>query len=269
MAQRSRGGGGGGGGRGAARSRNNGGWNGGGDSWDTPHYPWPAQSSTLTMQQEEAAAAAASSCAAAAAESVLDALAAVTLPPHKAVAAASRRDPLAHLGLGLSTVAPPAPAPAPTHAPVVVAPPPLAPPLAPPQLRMPTEATAAAEGLSGPELLMGHWVDSQGNSVHVHSTDAYDVRLVATLSRPLGGDIHLALKAVAHGGGWQCGHSLLDPVWTSDQKLHWVATDGRITVWVRPVDGAEEEEDQDAARPPALDSSSVAPTAGKGFSFTV
>jgi len=89
-------------------------------------------------------------------------------------------------------------------------------------------------GLMGPEKFLGHWVDSQGNAVHVLSTDAYDVNLVATLSRPPRPDIHLAIKPVVLGGGWQCGHSLLDPVWTSEQQLHWVAMDGRVSVWVRP-----------------------------------
>lgn len=95
----------------------------------------------------------------------------------------------------------------------------------------------AAEGLMGPEKLLGHWVDSQGNGVHVLSMDAYDVRLTATLSRPPRADIHLAVKPVVLGGGWQCGHSLLDPVWSSDTQLHWVAQDGRVSVWVRPLDG--------------------------------
>lgn len=110
----------------------------------------------------------------------------------------------------------------------------------------PRSPTQTPEGLMGPEKLLGHWVDSQGNAVHVLSTDAYDVRLVATLSRPPRADINLAVKPVVLGGGWQCGHSLLDPVWSSDQHLHWVAMDGRISVWVRPVEGGgEEDESQD------------------------
>lgn len=103
-------------------------------------------------------------------------------------------------------------------------------------------AAQTPEGLMGPEKLLGHWVDSQGNAVHVLSTDAYDVRLVATLSRPPRPDIHLAVKPVVLGGGWQCGHSLLDPVWTTDQQLHWVAMDGRVSVWVRPQESRAEDD---------------------------
>jgi len=97
-------------------------------------------------------------------------------------------------------------------------------------------------GLMGPEKFLGHWVDSQGNSVHVLSTDAFSVNLVATLSRPPRPDIHLAIKPVVLGGGWQCGHSLLDPVWTSEEQLHWVAMDGRVSVWVRPQETTGEED---------------------------
>jgi len=100
--------------------------------------------------------------------------------------------------------------------------------------------TDANNGLLAPENLLGHWVDSQGNAVHVLSTDAYDVRLEATLSRPPRADIHLSVKPVMLGAGWQCGHSLLDPVWTSPSQLHWVAMDGRVSVWVRPQEGAQD-----------------------------
>jgi len=98
------------------------------------------------------------------------------------------------------------------------------------------------DGMMGPEKLLGHWVDSQGNAVHVLSTDAYDVRLAATLSRPPRPDINLSVKPVVIGGGWQCGHSLLDPVWSSETQLHWVAMDGRVSVWVRPQEDLGEDD---------------------------
>lgn len=102
-------------------------------------------------------------------------------------------------------------------------------------------------GLMGPEKFLGHWVDSQGNTVHVLSTDAYDGKLVATLSRPPRPDIHLVIKPVVLGGGWQCGHSLLDPLWTSEKQMHWVAMDGRVSVWVRVQESKDEEETTDPA----------------------
>lgn len=92
-----------------------------------------------------------------------------------------------------------------------------------------------------PDKLLGHWVDSNGNAVHVLNTDAYDVRLSATLTKPPRPDIHLSVKPVVLGAGWQCGHSLLDPVWTTAQQLHWVSMDGRVSVWVRPDTGDEDE----------------------------
>mmetsp|Transcript_11228 Transcript_11228/g.32041 ORF Transcript_11228/g.32041 Transcript_11228/m.32041 type:complete len:280 (+) Transcript_11228:43-882(+) len=88
------------------------------------------------------------------------------------------------------------------------------------------------------DQLLGHWVDSQGNSVHVMCIDAWDAKLVATLSRSPRPDITLAIKPIMMGGGWQCGHSLLDPLWTTEEQMHWVAVDGRVSVWVRPQDEA-------------------------------
>lgn len=99
-------------------------------------------------------------------------------------------------------------------------------------------------GLMPPDLL-GSWADSLGNAVHVFSQDAYEMRLMATLTRPPRPDIHLNLRPVAAGGGWQCGNSILDPVWTTDKQLHWVTVDGRVSVWVRLMD--KDEKGKDAA----------------------
>jgi len=94
--------------------------------------------------------------------------------------------------------------------------------------------------------LLGGWADSLGNAVHVFSTDAYEMRLMATLARPPRPDIHLCIRPVVAGGGWQCGNSILDPVWTSEKQLHWVTVDGRVSVWVRLYEETKEE----AAPPP-------------------
>ncbi|CAK0877676.1 unnamed protein product [Prorocentrum cordatum] len=92
----------------------------------------------------------------------------------------------------------------------------------------------SASGTLPHTALTGNWVDSQGNQVQVMQVDAYTVKLMAVLSRPPRNDIHLPLKPITAGGGWQCGHSVLDPMWTSSAQLHWVAMDGRVSVWVRP-----------------------------------
>eukprot|EP00440_Ansanella_granifera_P033304 gb/GFBE01036134.1/.p1 GENE.gb/GFBE01036134.1/~~gb/GFBE01036134.1/.p1 ORF type:complete len:309 (+),score=69.46 gb/GFBE01036134.1/:1-927(+) len=100
--------------------------------------------------------------------------------------------------------------------------------------RSPNETSEVEQWLSA-EKLLGRWVDSQGNAVHVLSTDAYEWRLLATLSKPGRPEKFLSLKPIRLGAGWQCGHSILDPIWTSSSQMHWVAADGRVTVWVRPA----------------------------------
>merc|ERR1712113_797552 len=90
-----------------------------------------------------------------------------------------------------------------------------------------------------------------GNAVQVVSLDAYSAWLEATLSRPPRPDIRLAVKPVMLGAGWQCGHSLLDPNWTTSEQLHWVTMEGRVSVWVRPqvstaTNDAPEESGRDA-----------------------
>lgn len=84
------------------------------------------------------------------------------------------------------------------------------------------------------ENLFGAWVDSQGSTVQVVSTDAYNVRVLATMSRPGRPDMFLAVKPIRMGAGWQCGHYILDESWSTKSQLHWVAGDGRVSVWVRP-----------------------------------
>lgn len=85
-----------------------------------------------------------------------------------------------------------------------------------------------------PEDLLGHWADSLGNAVLVFSTDAYEVKMMATLSQPPKRDVHLKLRPVP-GGGWVCGNAWLDLTWSTKTQLHWLTTDGRISVWVRPM----------------------------------
>ncbi|CAE7484307.1 unnamed protein product [Symbiodinium pilosum] len=114
--------------------------------------------------------------------------------------------------------------------------------------RLPCETSPTDEFLSA-EALLGRWVDSQGHNIHVLSTDAFNVRLLATLSKSMCADKHLALKPIRLGGGWQCGHSILDPSWSTAAQLHWVAGDGHVTVWVRRQAKAEKEKLQDVATP--------------------
>mmetsp|Transcript_22396 Transcript_22396/g.63617 ORF Transcript_22396/g.63617 Transcript_22396/m.63617 type:complete len:268 (-) Transcript_22396:237-1040(-) len=107
----------------------------------------------------------------------------------------------------------------------------------------PRSTSEDVDGVMSAEKLLGHWVDSKGNAIHVMNTDAFDMRLVAALSRPPRPDIQLAIRPVMMAGGWQCGHSLLDPAWSSEDQMHWVALDGQVSVWVRPQDYHSEDHD--------------------------
>eukprot|EP00928_Gymnodinium_smaydae_P080216 TRINITY_DN63965_c0_g1_i1.p1 TRINITY_DN63965_c0_g1~~TRINITY_DN63965_c0_g1_i1.p1 ORF type:complete len:244 (+),score=38.36 TRINITY_DN63965_c0_g1_i1:89-733(+) len=125
-------------------------------------------------------------------------------------------------------------------------------PLAVPQL----EQIPSMLSLS-PQGILGDWADSLGNQVKVFSTDAYSVRLQASLTRPPRPDIILQVMQVPFGGGWQCGNSVLDPFWSTEKELHWVASNGKISVWVRsedkqtPVGGSVKEADNEAKKEPA------------------
>mmetsp|Transcript_95116 Transcript_95116/g.193469 ORF Transcript_95116/g.193469 Transcript_95116/m.193469 type:complete len:111 (-) Transcript_95116:69-401(-) len=90
-----------------------------------------------------------------------------------------------------------------------------------------------------PDGLLGTWADSLGNAVSVFSIDAYQVRLMATLSQPPRPDIHLKIFPAA-AGGWICGNAMLDPSWSTESQLHWLTIDGRISVWVRPNNNSKQ-----------------------------
>jgi len=85
------------------------------------------------------------------------------------------------------------------------------------------------------ESFLGTWVDSLGNLVSVYNTDAFETKLMATLSRPPRADIHLALRRVATSG-WRCGNAVLDLMWSTDRQLHWLSENGRVSVWVKADD---------------------------------
>lgn len=84
-----------------------------------------------------------------------------------------------------------------------------------------------------PEDFLGNWVDSHGNSVLVYSSDAWEVRLTAAISRPqTGRDSNLSIRQLPDES-WTCGNSWLDMDASSTEQLHWVAADGRHSVWAR------------------------------------
>lgn len=85
--------------------------------------------------------------------------------------------------------------------------------------------------------LMGRWVDSYGNRVSVYSTDAYEMRPMATLMKESQPDVHLRL--VPAKGGWRCGEAVLDIQQSSASQVRWVFPDGRDSYWTRWQDGCE------------------------------
>lgn len=85
----------------------------------------------------------------------------------------------------------------------------------------------------GPEDFLGTWIDMQGNSVLVYSTDAFQMRLMAAVSRPGSKDLQLSLRPTPDGRGWICGNATLNFALSSTAQLHWVGPNGRISVWMK------------------------------------
>lgn len=83
-----------------------------------------------------------------------------------------------------------------------------------------------------PEILLGNWCDAQGNSVLVYSTDAWELRLAAAMSRPNRPDLQLSVRP-SPDGGWFCGNFELDPSISTPEKLTWYSPEGRTSVWLR------------------------------------
>lgn len=88
----------------------------------------------------------------------------------------------------------------------------------------------------------GNWTDSFGNTVCVYSTDAFKIELVASLSRPPRPDIRLQLRPMDNGEGWFCGKAILSRIGDSACELAWTFPDGKVSVWKRQEEEAEQEE---------------------------
>mmetsp|Transcript_31651 Transcript_31651/g.62177 ORF Transcript_31651/g.62177 Transcript_31651/m.62177 type:complete len:193 (-) Transcript_31651:159-737(-) len=95
--------------------------------------------------------------------------------------------------------------------------------------------------------LMGRWMDSYGNMVSVYSTDAYEMRPMATLMKESRPDVHLRL--VPANGGWRCGEAVLDVQQSSVSQVRWVFPDGRESFWTRWQEGCEYPEAATCSKP--------------------
>ncbi|CAE7530318.1 THL-2 [Symbiodinium sp. CCMP2456] len=93
------------------------------------------------------------------------------------------------------------------------------------------------------EELLGVWADSLGNAVCVSAGTTSQPKLEAVLAKPPRDDIHLSMRP-DEGSGWICGNATLDLVRSSSSMLHWVARDGRVSVWVRLENVDQETVDQ-------------------------
>eukprot|EP00746_Dinoflagellata_sp_MGD_P142107 gnl/MRDRNA2_/MRDRNA2_75109_c0_seq1.p1 gnl/MRDRNA2_/MRDRNA2_75109_c0~~gnl/MRDRNA2_/MRDRNA2_75109_c0_seq1.p1 ORF type:complete len:322 (+),score=62.52 gnl/MRDRNA2_/MRDRNA2_75109_c0_seq1:121-1086(+) len=89
-------------------------------------------------------------------------------------------------------------------------------------------------GISQAKDFMGVWIDSLGNSVQVYSVDAWEASLVANVSRPKKGDLHLTISQGFDGASWWCGNAYLDTVASTAEQLHWVRhPSGTVSTWTR------------------------------------
>jgi len=88
-----------------------------------------------------------------------------------------------------------------------------------------------------PEFFLGGWRDSMGSSVCVYSADAFEVRLMVTISRSSQPDLHLNL--VPRQDGWHCGEARLDDAKSRPRKVCWVFPKGKESFWTRDQDGED------------------------------
>jgi len=92
-----------------------------------------------------------------------------------------------------------------------------------------------------PEFFLGGWRDSIGSSVCVYSADAFEVRLMVTISRSSQPDLHLNL--VPRQDGWHCGEARLDDAKSRPRKVCWVFPKGKESFWTRDLEDSEQKED--------------------------
>lgn len=82
------------------------------------------------------------------------------------------------------------------------------------------------------EELLGKWIDMRGNSVNVYNADAYELRLMASVSRYPREDLQLAIRQLPDQG-WHCGNASLDNSISTLEQLHWISPNGNHSVWLR------------------------------------
>eukprot|EP00419_Tripos_fusus_P029925 CAMPEP_0172721842 /NCGR_PEP_ID=MMETSP1074-20121228/80026_1 /TAXON_ID=2916 /ORGANISM="Ceratium fusus, Strain PA161109" /LENGTH=242 /DNA_ID=CAMNT_0013547693 /DNA_START=116 /DNA_END=844 /DNA_ORIENTATION=- len=91
-----------------------------------------------------------------------------------------------------------------------------------------------------PEFFLGRWTDSMGSSICVYSADAFEVRLVVTISRSSRPDLYLNL--VPRPDGWHCGEARLNVSKSSSTKVCWVFPKGKESFWMREQEDSERKE---------------------------
>merc|ERR550532_1622364 len=79
------------------------------------------------------------------------------------------------------------------------------------------------------DQLRGIWMDSRGHTVTVYSTDAFSMRLKATLAKADGHETHLPIRPTSKGCRWQCGSAFLAAA--SSDQLWWQFPNGNVSIW--------------------------------------
>jgi len=81
------------------------------------------------------------------------------------------------------------------------------------------------------DQLKGIWLDSRGHTVTVYSTDAFSMKLKATLAKADGHETHLPIRPTSRGCRWQCGSAFLAAA--SSEQLWWQFPNGSVSIWER------------------------------------
>jgi len=102
----------------------------------------------------------------------------------------------------------------------------------PPSMEPATPSEPCSQPLAIEEVLLGSWVDSQGNAIVVyHSGLATD--LSASFTKEGKQDIHFGLWQELGEGAWHCGDATLDTNSCSTDYVTWKFSNGNISTWSR------------------------------------
>lgn len=88
-----------------------------------------------------------------------------------------------------------------------------------------------------PEQLCGYWTDFDGKPVKVYSSDAFQVRLYATLTSHSGQSVNLRLREADLGLGWCCGDAVMTEFFS--WQVTWTFPDGTLSQWASSLSASD------------------------------